>query len=70
MVADTTAELLAMADKIGLHKKWLQAAGTYHEHFDVCLSFKKKALSFGAKEITLRQLAEITNAKRKKIGAV
>ena len=38
MMADTTEELLAMADKIGVDRKWLQAAGTKREHFDICLS--------------------------------
>jgi len=38
MVADTTAELLAMADTIGVARKWLQHAGTYREHFDIALS--------------------------------
>lgn len=58
MVADSTAELLAMADAIGVKRKWIQHAGTYQEHFDICLSMKKKALALGAKEITMRQLGE------------
>lgn len=31
MVADSTDELLAMADRIGVARKWLQKAGTAHE---------------------------------------
>lgn len=38
MVADSTAELLAMADAIGVQRKWLQKAGTAYEHFDVCMA--------------------------------
>lgn len=60
MIADTTEELLQMADKIGVQRKWIQDAGEYTEHFDVCLSAKKKAIEAGAKEITARELSKIT----------
>ena len=59
MLADTQEELIEMAEKIGVNKKWIQDAGSYNEHFDNCLSKKKKAIELGAKEITLRGLAEI-----------
>ena len=58
MVADTTGELHEMADKIGVKSKWIQDEGTYREHYDVCLSAKAKALKFGAKEISRRELGE------------
>jgi len=58
MVADTTEELLEMARKVGLNKKWIQDAGTPREHFDICLAKKKQALQLGALQISLRQLAE------------
>jgi hypothetical protein len=35
MVADSTEELIAMARKIGVDVKWIQKAGTHHEHFDI-----------------------------------
>ena len=35
MIADSTDELLAMADQIGLKRNWLQKAGTADEHFDI-----------------------------------
>lgn len=60
MIADSTEELLEMADKIGVNRKWIQKPGTRHEHFDICLSKKKKALSLGATAITMRELANIT----------
>ncbi len=56
MVADTTKELLAMADKIGVDRKWLQYPGTYREHFDISLSKRALAVQHGAIEITMRQL--------------
>ena len=66
MVADSTQELLEMADKIGVNRKWIQKAGTYQEHFDVCLSAKKKAIEFGAKEITMRELCKMTWQRKNK----
>lgn len=48
MLADTTAELLAMADAIGVERRWLQDAGTYREHFDIALSKRKLAIERGA----------------------
>lgn len=61
MVADTKEELLQMADKIGVKRKWIQDEGTYSEHFDVSLGARKKAVEFGAKEITMREFAKICN---------
>lgn len=51
MLADTTEELLAMADKIGLNRKHLQFPGTPKEHFDVSQLYKKKAIESGAVEV-------------------
>lgn len=64
MIADTADELLKMVDKIGVQRKWIQDAGTYQEHFDICLSKKKKAMAFGAKEITARELVKITMSRK------
>jgi hypothetical protein len=70
MVADSTEELLAMVDKIGVNRKWIQKAGKVEEHFDICLSSRKKAVSFGAKEITWRELGLRLIEKRKQNGIV
>lgn len=64
MVADSTEELIAMADKIEVKRRWLQSAGTYREHFDICLSKRKLAVEYGAKEITLRDLGIMLNTRR------
>jgi ribosomal protein L16 Arg81 hydroxylase len=64
MIADSSAELLAMAAKINLDAKWLQNAGSPTEHFDLSLSYKRKALAAGAVLKTQRQLAFITREKR------
>lgn len=55
MIADTSAELLAMADRIGVDRRWLQHAGTAHEHFDIALSERQAAIAAGAVEITWKQ---------------
>lgn len=64
MVADTTSELLEMADKIGVQRKWIQDAGTNREHFDICLSKRKKAVALGAKQISMRELAAFTRSRQ------
>jgi hypothetical protein len=65
MLADTTEELLAMADRIGVARRWLQKAGEPGEHFDIALSKRALAVSYGAKEITWRQAGEIVFARRR-----
>ena len=64
MVADSTAELLAMADRIGVRQRWLQKAGTRHEHFDICLAKRKLAVGNGAIEITVKDLGRRSLAAR------
>lgn len=64
MLADTTDELLAMADRIGVDRRWRQKAGTPHEHFDIALSKRALAVKAGAVEIDKYKLSEILRAKR------
>jgi hypothetical protein len=64
MLADTTAELLDMARKIGVDAKWIQYGGTHREHFDVCLAKRKRAVELGAKEVDMRQVGELLRARR------
>ncbi|MBV9870473.1 MAG: DUF4031 domain-containing protein [Frankiaceae bacterium] len=59
MMADTTAELLAMADRIGVQRKWLQHPGTPKEHFDISLGKRALATRAGAIEVTRRQAADL-----------
>lgn len=56
MAADSTQELLEMADKIGVQRKWIQYAATWKEHFDICLSKRALAIKEGAQEIDTREL--------------
>jgi FMN phosphatase YigB (HAD superfamily) len=56
MVADTTEELLQMAEKIGVQTKWIQKKGTRHEHFDISKGKKLIAIKNGAIEINRKQM--------------
>ena len=58
MMADTTDELLEMADLIGVARKWIQNPGTDNEHFDIAKTKRNKAVAAGAVEVTMRQLAQ------------
>jgi len=68
MIADTPDELDAMADRIGVDRRWKQRAGTVFEHYDVSIGARAKAVKLGAIELTLRELAmkrrEIERAAR------
>ena len=64
MMADTTEELLEMADRIGVDRKWLQAAGTKREHFDICKSKRAMAVQYGAQEVTREGVMDLMRRKR------
>lgn len=60
MLADTPAELHAMADKIGVDRKWFQSppkAST--PHYDICKTKRALAVAAGAVEIDRIRLALI-----------
>lgn len=63
MIADTLDELNAMADKIGVSRRWLQDVPS-GAHYDVAMSKRSLAVSFGAKEITLRECAFMCKKQR------
>jgi hypothetical protein len=64
MLADSTDELLAMADRIGVERRWLQDAGEPTEHFDIALSKRALAVQHGAKEVGLREVGAIIRRRR------
>ncbi len=64
MIADTTEELLAMADKIGVQRKWLQYRGTSKEHFDIAKSKRALAVAAGAVEIDVLQTSAMCRRRR------
>lgn len=63
MVADSEAELHAMADKIGVDRKWYQYPGkSRYPHYDIALSKRALAVQAGAKEIRWRDASAIARA--------
>ena len=64
MIADSSEELLVMADRIGVQRKWLQYAGTHQEHFDIAMSKRRLAVEAGAVEVSRLQLGRILRDRR------
>ena len=60
MMADSEAELHAMADRIGIARRWYQG-----DHYDICQDKRRLAVSFGAVEITQREMVRVRRAARK-----
>jgi hypothetical protein len=56
MMADTLAELHAMADRIGVARRWFQDTHS-GPHYDIALSKRALAVQAGAVQVTLRQMA-------------
>ena len=64
MVADTGQELLEMADRVGVARRWIQHEGRVTEHFAICLRARRDAISYGAIQINRSQLARHLTVKR------
>lgn len=64
MLADTHEELLAMADVIGVQRRWLQNPGEVQEHFDIAMSKKVLAIQHGAIAVTTKDIGLILRDKR------
>ena len=65
MIADTEDELHAMAQQIGVARRWHQHRRSADSHYDVSLSMRAKAVALGAKEITWRELGTMVYERRK-----
>jgi len=63
MLADTLEELHAMADRIGIKRKWFQNKST--PHYDICQSKRKLAIANGAVEIGIRETGQLIKKLRK-----
>jgi len=63
MLADSIEELHAMADKIGVSRRWFQT--TTVPHYDICKSTCTLAIKAGAMELTtVRQVAGVMRRAR------
>ena len=62
MVADSVAELLEMADRIGLDRRHFQASS--HPHFDVSQEYRAKAVHSGAVEVDRKGLVRVMQRHR------
>lgn len=65
MIADSYEELHDMAKKIGMKSSWFQNNASF-PHYDVCLMRKKKALEYGAIEVSRKELVIKMREFRKK----
>lgn len=67
LVADSTDELMHLADLIGLRPEWIQDPGTWGEHFDVTEPKRRAAIAVGAVELTVQQMGTWLNDKRSRL---
>jgi len=58
MAADTREELDAMADKIGVSRRWIQHEDGWKEHYDISLGKRALAVQNGAVEIDQYEMVE------------
>jgi hypothetical protein len=63
MISDNLDELHAMADAIGIKRKWFQNTHS-GPHYDIAISKRKLAISKGVIEVTLRELAYMSFVRR------
>lgn len=65
LTADTSEELHAFAQSIGLHREWAQKEGTRREHYDVTEPKRQEAMRRGAIAISyLRDTEALLRSKR------
>jgi hypothetical protein len=60
MIADTEDELHAMADRIGVARRWYQG-----DHYDICQSKRQLAIQLGAIALNRMQLGRLAIAQRR-----
>lgn len=65
MVADSITELHAMADKIGIKRRWFQSQAR-HPHYDICKAKRQLAIEHGAQAVDTRKVIEVALRMREK----
>jgi hypothetical protein len=63
LLADTREELDEMADAIGMPRRFLQDH-PWRWHYDLPEPLRKKAIAAGAIEVSMRQVADLLNARK------
>lgn len=63
MIAETEWELHDFADHLGISRDHFQG-----DHYDICLATKRRALRFGAIEVTRRAMVRLRRDFRAGIG--
>lgn len=66
MYADTEDELHKLAEKIGLKREWFQAENTALLHYDLTEGKRWQAVRHGAKEHTMKEMAQYMQKQRTK----
>ena len=66
MLADSDEELLAMADKIGVERRWHQFPCSFKSHFDIAMSKRALAVAAGAVEVDWRFVGRLMNERRQR----
>ena len=61
MLADTDAELRAMAERLGMQQRWHQG-----DHFDIDRDTRALAVAHGAREITRREAVRVRRRFRER----
>lgn len=64
MLADTLDELHAMADTVGVKRKWFQDKPGF-PHYDICKAKRGIAVANGAIEIDRKRFVELVRRNRK-----
>lgn len=65
MVADTEAELHAMADKLGIRREWFHLSNKGVPHYNICEANRLRAVSLGAKLVARKELVTLTRGQRR-----
>jgi hypothetical protein len=65
MIADSEAELVAFAKRLGLRAEWLQHGGTPKVHFDIVPTKRDLAIRMGALSVDDRAFLEIRRRTQK-----
>jgi hypothetical protein len=67
LLADTRAELHAMADELGVPRRYFQDH-PWRWHHDLPEPLRERAVALGAREITLHEVGALLKARRAELG--